>query len=151
VAPLVLSPDELTCAALRDEIREDIETLGPAALPDRLVTALTMGDRGAMHHLVRYVPLRDVGPGTGAVGEPQALREIPQRLSRMKDALRNRVMDPHGERARTVLGKAVDLHSSATQRYRQSEAATAVSRMMGNRRGVPAPTGNELATGVVRR
>ena len=148
----MLSPDELTRAALlRDEIREDIETLGPAALRDRLVTALTMGDRAAMHHLVRYVPLRDVGPGTGAVGEPQALREIPQRLSRMKYALRNPAMDPHGERARTVLSKAVDRHSSATQRQRQSEAAAAVSRMMENRRGVPVPTDDELATGVVRR
>jgi len=112
---------------------------------DRMVAALTTGDKAAMHHWVRYVPMRDFGPGTGLAGEDQARGEIPGLVSQMKAVLRGTALDPHLERARAAIGKATDVHTNATQRRMQREAEEAVFRAMGNRHGVPIPTEDELA------
>jgi ElaB/YqjD/DUF883 family membrane-anchored ribosome-binding protein len=135
-----LTADELQRAALlREEIKEDVAQLDAATLRDRMVAALTTGDKASMHHLVRYVPLRDFGPGTGAAGEPQALSEISALVAKMKDALRDTALDSHREVTRALLGTATDVHLAATRRRSQQEADAAVVAMNGGRRGVPIP------------
>ncbi len=74
-----LTAEEMTrAAALREEIREDVERLDAVALRDRIVAALTAGDRAALHHLIRYVPLRGVSAPIGIPGEIEAQREMPR-------------------------------------------------------------------------
>jgi len=123
-------------AALREEIKEDVERLDAVALRDRVVAALTASDKAALHHLIRYVPLRGVREPTGIPGEIEAQREMPRLIDQAKSVLRDATLDPVMERARSVLGQAVDIRSSATRREQEREAREAVERMMGNRPGV---------------
>lgn len=131
--------DAQRAAAIRDEVKEDVELLNAPALRDRMVAALTANDRAAMHLLARHVPRRSFDFPDGSPGEDQAIREIGALVGKMRDALRDASYDSDIAVTQKVLGQASDLLTNASRRRTKREADEAVARLFPNGRGVPFP------------
>lgn len=131
--------DAQRAAAIRDEVKDDVELLNAPALRDRMVAALTANDRAAMHLLARHVPTRSFDFPDGSPGEAQAIREINALVGKMRDALRDARYDSDIAVTHKVLGQASDLLTNASRRRTRREADEAVARFFPNGRGVPLP------------
>lgn len=123
--PTLDADEEWRRASLvRETVREDTETLGLPKLLAQVQQAVRKGDRPALYHYARYIPIR-LGPLAPNVGlRDPAEGALAKLVGDINEMLRDRSQDPVRKRAIDILDQVRALDRRAGARKQAAYLAT---------------------------